>query len=217
MLRGPFHAGAVDAEFQVRIGLEERLDPPAAPEIRGRATGELRQDRVGGPCRDLVRAHHAPIGGDALGPRGAGGEEGCERAVACPDVQEFVGVDGQEPVGVEQGAVFLGQRQGMGLGFLARRHRVRAVSAEAHGVQPVEHRVGAVAAVVGIDPDGIEADQPVIGEPFQKAGAFVLHHGEDRGLGHRSQASGRGGAVRKSPPAASSAVASASVRWWRRS
>jgi hypothetical protein len=191
---GALHGGPVDAEAEIGEGAEQGLHAPALAEIVGRATGVAfdRQPRV--PVDQPVRAHGAPRHHDAFGAFGHGGDEVRKASFARLDVQEFVAVEDHEPVGVDHVRIGLGGAKGGRLGLFVRPRRVVAADdGRADQGQPVEHRVGPVAAVVGIDDDAVEADQLLKGDPFEKRGRLVAHHGQRcQPLGHGKQSCRRG-------------------------
>ncbi len=214
-----FHRGAVDAQFQMREGPEQRLDPPAAAEILGRPAGELRQHRRVRPLHHTVRAHHPPGDRHALRPLGAGGKQRGEAAVTGLHMHEFIGIDHHQPLGPGDLGPPLGEAQGMRLRLLPCRYVVAQMPDKPHRLEPVKHRIRPVPASVGVDKDLRRADQPVIGQPFQQARPFVLHHAHDGDtrIGHAAHAAARGGLARKRPPAASSAASSCAERACSRS
>ena len=99
------------------------------------------------------------------------------------DVQELVAVEMGEPFGGAgtqmlhgaQDAAFLGHAFGA---------RVRQVVKRARLCQPIHEKIGAIGAVIGADHDGPEADDPVIGEPFEDMDPLVPHT-TDKGHGCR--------------------------------
>ena len=50
---------------------------------------------------------------------------------------------------------------------------------DALGLQQVQHRIGAVGAVIGVDEEIVKPDGAVIGDPFQNERAFILHRRHD--------------------------------------
>ena len=66
--------------------------------------------------------------------------------------------------------------QRRGLGFDPFGDDIGAVVAKAQFLEPDQHLVGAVGAVVGIDEDIGEPHGKVMGKPFQKERRLVLHH-----------------------------------------
>ena len=70
--------------------------------------------------------------------------------------------------------------------------RVVAVLHHAFGLQQVQHGVGAVGAVVGVDQEVIDPDGAVIGQPLQDERALVLHRGHDCGAPARHRGPGCG-------------------------
>ncbi|OIQ72964.1 hypothetical protein GALL_454060 [mine drainage metagenome] len=45
-------------------------------------------------------------------------------------------------------------------------------------LKPVEHRIGAVVAIIGVNKEIADARRPVMGEPFEQKRALVAHCGD---------------------------------------
>ena len=107
------------------------------------------------------------------------------------NVHEFVDVAEQEPVGGFDGGVVVGGFQGGPLRALIMRAGVADMGDVAHAGQPVEHQVGAVAAIVGEGEYMGKAAGQVMGQPFQKEGGLVLDGQDQQGV-HGARGSRQG-------------------------
>jgi hypothetical protein len=108
---------------------------------------------------------------------GHGGNEVRQTAIADLDVDEFIAVQNDHPVGVENREILLRRAQGLWLRlFVGGGGVVAAQDGRADLAQTVEHRVGPVAAVVGVDNDPVDADDVLKRDPLQQGGRLVAHH-----------------------------------------
>jgi len=78
-----------------------------------------------------------------------------------------VGIHHQPPIGIGDLRVFCPRKQRLGLRFLAPGHLIADISDTAHLLQPDQHVIGAVLAIIGVGADVVEPGQAVIGDPFQ--------------------------------------------------
>ncbi len=83
------------------------------------------------------------------------------------DGHELIRIKHQYPIGLAHDGLSLGMFQGGGVRFDTFPDHVFAVMAKAQFLQPFQHGIGAVAAIVGVDEDIGEADSQMMREPFQ--------------------------------------------------
>ena len=200
-------ARAVHAKLAPRAVIaEQRLEqlrPPRPVQGPGRGAGEDLGHRAVFIGAHAVIAEQPPGQRDGAGV-GQGAQERRQAAVTHMDVHEFIDIGEQHPVGHLHQRVAVGGVQGGPLRALVRavavmRAGVADMGDQPHRLQPVEHQIGAVAAVVGKHQNVGEADGAVMGQPFQQEGRLVLHrcdqqraHGVDW---HRPGNGARGGKV----------------------
>ena len=139
-------------------------------------------------------AEEAPRHRDIRG-LGGGGEEVFEPAVAGADVDEFVHIDMRDPFRLADERFLQRLVQRVLLGGVAFPIVVVAVLENAHVLQAPQNGIGAVAAIIGVDQEVIEAHGAVIGDPFDDIGRFVFHAGDDdiAAVAGRQCARGHGG------------------------
>ena len=180
-------AGAMRAQRLVGADVgTQRLETPGGEGFRQvgrRASVELRKRRrvlerlmPGGaeqpPChRDVRHLLRQPL------------QQAVQRAVAGADVHEFSGFQAGDPVGLEDRRMAHDVLERAGLRGDALRRLEGHMGHDAHFLQPVEHPVGAVRAVVAEDQEMIEADGAVMGDPFQQIGALVADDRHDEPAG----------------------------------
>ena len=174
--------------LRTRVGAEHGLEGGVTLDLvraRRGGAGELGDDRFIFEGHDAGIAEDPPGGRDDVDPLAGAGldglDQGIEGAVARVDIEEFVGIGHQDPVGGLDRLVgpepVIGAVLGVGM-FAVALAAVLEVGDFAHGVEVVEHLAGAVLAIVGGDDDAVEADQLVVTDPFQQVGAFVLDRSE---------------------------------------
>ena len=175
--------GAMHAELLEDADiLEQRLETPCLmwlAGVFGRTALELF-----GYGRRLERVHigvakQAPCHRDHICIFGCG-KKRIKRAVAAFDIHEFIHVDAGHPSGVLNDLFLLG-----GLKCCVLRLEIHflkgivAVLNDAFFLQQVQHRVGPIGAIVGIDNKVVKPDRPMKSEPFKDKGAFVFHGRHD--------------------------------------
>lgn len=116
---------------------------------------------------DLIcTAKKPPCEGDRCG-LGQGGVQRGEAVIAAVDVDEFIDVKRQDPIGLLHK---LQVGRGLQRGELNAALLIGAVVADvghaAKRLQPVEHRIRAVVAIVGKDQHMVETDGAVMRQPF---------------------------------------------------
>ena len=103
------------------------------------------------------------------------------RAVAAADVHELVHIDVDNPVGVLDHRFPERLVERVLLGRIPFPRVVVAVLENAHFLKPVEDFCRAILAPVCIDEEIVHPHRPVIGDPFDDIGCFVLHAPDDDG------------------------------------
>ncbi len=179
--------GAVDAQFHVAVGFEHGFHAPPLFELVRGGGGVVFRHKAGVPVGDPVGAEEPPCDGDGIGGGVHLFDQMADMAAPAFDGQEFIRIHRQNPVTVGDIGVLGGQHQRVGLGLFAFGDVIAEMFDPAQFLKPDQHVIGAVTTVVGVDTDVIEADVFVIGDPFHKAVAFVLHHRQDRKLMFRHQ------------------------------
>lgn len=98
------------------------------------------------------------------------------------DVEKLVGIDMQKPAQVRH----TGLSQDLCDTRDLRRRRAVVVIADmgdlAQSLQPITDQIGPVGAIIGDDEHSVEADQPMIGCPFDDEEPLVAHACHDRVL-----------------------------------
>ena len=177
-------ARAVNAKAAIAaIVAKERLEkrrPPGPAHDGGGGAGELFGDRPVGIVAQPGIAEKPPCQRDRRRLRQRG-QKGRQRAVARVDIDVFVDVEDQHPIGGLAQRVLARQLQRRPLRPLRMRPVIADMGQPAHRLHPVQHRVGAIGAVVRQHEGVGEPHRPVVGEPVDEKGAFVLdrQHGKE--------------------------------------
>ena len=144
-----------------------------------------RRCRVGKAFGDpaLQRSDHAAIAEHPPGERdrsglGQGRQQRRQGAVTRVDVHEFIDIEKHHPIRLRLQRVTIRRFQRRPLRAFLPGAGIVHMGQPAQRVQPVEHRIRAVLAIIGKHQKVGEAHSPVLGEPFQKESALVLHRGD---------------------------------------
>ena len=161
---------------------KQRLEAPGLMRFAGQFGGtavELLQDETILIGPDIVIAKQPPGQRDHVGI-GDRREQVGQAAGTHLDIDEFIDIHADRPARALDHRFRLCRLQRRVLRFhVHAAERIVAVLDQPLGLQQVQHRVGAIAAIVGIDQEIIDPDGAVIGQPFQHERPFVLHGGDD--------------------------------------
>lgn len=175
----------MDAQLAVAaVILHERLEKLRPPRPV--------QHMWGGPGEDLghravLVGHHARIAEDPPGQRHRrcvwqGRQKRRNRPVADMHIDKFVDVQRQHPVRPRDQWMPVRLLQCCPLRALAMRSGIAEMGQPAQLLQPVQHRIRAVVAIVGKDKKIRDPAGPVMRQPFQKERPLVPHAKDGRDL-----------------------------------
>ena len=169
-------ARAVDAHFGMAgpaIQCLEHLRAPWPGKRGGCCAREGFGHRAVNIANDARIAEHPPRQGDGIGLR-QGGKQGAKGSVAGVDVHEFIDIGKQHPIGAAHQGMLACRRQGRPLRTFALWILAAQMGQPAQLLQPVQHGVGAIRAIIGKHKEMGEPHLSVMRQPFQQKGRFVL-------------------------------------------
>ena len=173
------------AQLLVDIDIaKQRLEAPGLMRLAdnlGRAAVELLQQERILIVMHLGIAEQPPRQADHIGMAHRLVKR-AQSAIADLDVDELIHIHADAPAAVLHDRFALGGLQGgmLWLELAAGHEGVDAMLHKPLFLQQVQHRIGAIRAIIGVDQEILHPDRAMVSQPFQNEGAFVLHRGDNR-------------------------------------
>ena len=141
------------------------------------------------PIVHYSRIAEHPPGQRDRGRFGQGRQQSRDCPVADMDVDEFVNIQRQKPVRAGHQRMLVRKLQCRPLRPLAMRSGIADMGQPAQCLQPVQHGIGAVVAIVGKDKKICDPAGPVMCQPLQQERAFIADAKDGRDLHCRPHSS----------------------------